>query len=86
MRAPQQKLLQPRMPRIFAVGSKADVMPCKGPATEMVDLRGRTLLPGFLDGHSHFINAVRMGAWANVSAPPVGAARTFADLIERLKR
>src|SRR5579864_2148796 len=63
----------------------ADVMQWKGAATEVIDLKGRTLLPGFLDGHSHFINAVRMAKWANVSAPPVGNARTIADLIGILK-
>ena len=58
--------------KIAAVGSKDDVMAWKGASTEVVDLQGRTLVPGFLDGHSHFINAVRLGTWANVSAPPAG--------------
>ncbi len=71
--------------KIAAVGTKADVMRWKGAATEVIDLKGRTMLPGFLDGHSHFINAVRMAKWANVSAPPVGNARTIADLIGILK-
>jgi predicted amidohydrolase YtcJ len=71
--------------KIAAVGSKADVMQWKGPATEVSDLNGRTMLPGFLDGHSHFINAVRLASWANVSAPPVGGARTFADLLAILQ-
>jgi predicted amidohydrolase YtcJ len=70
---------------ILAVGSKADVMSLQGPATELTDLKGRTLLPGFLDGHSHFINAVRLATYANVSAPPVGGARTFPDLIAILQ-
>ena len=71
--------------KILAAGSKNDVMGLKGPATEIVDLGGRTLLPGFLDGHSHFINAVRLGTWANVSSPPAGGVKTFADLIAALK-
>jgi len=71
--------------KISAVGSKNDLMALKGPSTEMVDLRGRTLLPGFLDGHSHFINAVRLASWANVSSPPAGEVKTFADLIATLK-
>ncbi len=71
--------------KIAAVGSKADVMKWQGPKTDVVDLKGRTLLPGFLDGHSHFINSVRMAKWANVSAPPVGDARTIAGLIAILK-
>jgi len=70
---------------IAAVGSKDDVMAWKGPSTEVIDLRGRTLVPGFLDGHSHFINAVRLATWANVSAPPAGEVKTFADLIATLE-
>jgi predicted amidohydrolase YtcJ len=51
----------------------------------VVDLGGKTMLPGFLDGHSHFINAIRMAIWANLSAPPVGSVTTIADLIEVLR-
>jgi predicted amidohydrolase YtcJ len=71
--------------KIVAVGAKDDVLAWKGPTTEMVDLRGRTLVPGFLDGHSHFINAVRLGTWANVSAPPAGEVKTFVQLIAALQ-
>ena len=67
--------------RILAVGSSAEVLRTQGSATRMIDLGGKTLLPGFLDGHSHFINAVRMARWANVSAPPVGTVRSIAELI-----
>lgn len=70
--------------RILAVGNEATVMATQGATTRMVDLRGRTLLPGFVDGHSHFINAVRMSTWANVSAPPVGTARDIASVVTEL--
>jgi predicted amidohydrolase YtcJ len=39
--------------RIVAVGTDADVRELVGPATEIVDLRGRLLLPGFQDSHVH---------------------------------
>ncbi len=71
--------------RILAVGSAADVAAHAGPATKRIDLGGKTLLPGFLDGHSHFINAIRMASWANLSAPPVGKVRSIADLIATLQ-
>lgn len=70
--------------RILAVGDEAKVMATRGASTRMVDLGGRTLLPGFIDGHSHFINAVRMSTWANVSAPPVGKARDIAGIVAEL--
>ncbi|MBK7125335.1 MAG: amidohydrolase [Dehalococcoidia bacterium] len=40
--------------RILAVGSNAEVSATAGPATERVDLRGRSLTPGFIDAHHHF--------------------------------
>lgn len=39
--------------RIIAVGSARDVEKQAGPATQRVDLRGRTVTPGFIDGHPH---------------------------------
>ena len=43
--------------RIVAVGSDADALALRGPRTEVVDLDGRLVLPGFIDGHTHFGNA-----------------------------
>ena len=40
--------------RILAVGSDADALAYRGPGTEVVELRGRSLLPGFIDAHCHF--------------------------------
>jgi len=39
--------------RIVAVGAAADMRPHVGPRTEVVNLRGRMLLPGFQDAHVH---------------------------------
>lgn len=39
--------------RILAVGTEADVLAHKGARTELVDLRGRTLMCGFIDAHLH---------------------------------
>jgi hypothetical protein len=39
--------------RIVAVGSDARLRQWLGPHTETIDLRGRTLLPGFQDAHVH---------------------------------
>lgn len=42
-----------RAGRIVAVGSDRDVRDLVGPATEVVDLAGRLLVPGFQDAHVH---------------------------------
>ncbi|KAB2916378.1 MAG: amidohydrolase [Hyphomicrobiaceae bacterium] len=39
--------------RIFAVGTRADVLKFKGAHTRVVDLDGATLLPGFVEAHGH---------------------------------
>jgi predicted amidohydrolase YtcJ len=40
--------------RIVAVGSTADVSRLAGPNTRRIDLRGRALMPGFIDNHAHY--------------------------------
>ncbi len=42
-----------RAGQIVAVGSKSDIDGLKGDATQVIDLGGRTLLPGFIDPHQH---------------------------------
>jgi predicted amidohydrolase YtcJ len=39
--------------RIAAVGTKAAMLKLQGPATRLVDLKGQTLMPGFIDPHLH---------------------------------
>lgn len=73
--------------KITAVGSLSELTArSKGAATKMVDLNGKTLLPGFIDPHSHFINGMAMEDQANVTAPPVGPASTAAEIVTELER
>ncbi len=39
--------------QIVALGAKSDIDGLKGDATRVIDLDGRTLLPGFIDPHQH---------------------------------
>src|SRR5215204_697354 len=71
--------------KIVFVGSKADAVKMKSDATVMNNLQGKTLLPGFLDPHSHFINALSMTTQANCFAPPVGTAGDVKGIIASLK-
>jgi predicted amidohydrolase YtcJ len=43
--------------RIVAVGSDAEIRPLAGPRTRVIDAGGRLLVPGFQDGHTHFISS-----------------------------
>ena len=40
--------------RIFAVGSSVGIAAYIGDATEVIDLGGRTAIPGFIEGHGHY--------------------------------
>ena len=67
---------------IAAVGSRADVEAAfKGPETRTVDLAGKTLLPGFIDAHSHYINALMVANQAKVYAPPSGTGQDVDSII-----
>ena len=39
--------------RVLAVGTDADVLRLKGPATRVIDAGGKTVLPGLFDSHVH---------------------------------
>ena len=56
--------------RILAVGTRAEVeRTSKGPATRVVDLAGRALVPGFVDGHAHVGGFGGQAVGANLLAP-----------------
>ena len=72
--------------RITAVGSRDDVLAAaRGPATRIVDLDGATLLPGFLDPHSHYINSLTVANQVNVFAPPAGPGADVGAIVHALK-
>ena len=41
--------------RIVAVGLNADVRKLAGASAKVIDLRGRTVIPGLIDNHAHFV-------------------------------
>jgi predicted amidohydrolase YtcJ len=71
---------------ILAVGSKAEVEKAhKGAATTMIDLAGRTLVPGFVDGHVHFLGLGAQAVGANLLAPPDGGVNSVDDIVAALQ-
>jgi predicted amidohydrolase YtcJ len=43
--------------RVQAVGTNSEIAKLAGPKTRKIDLKGRTVIPGLIDNHAHFIRA-----------------------------
>jgi hypothetical protein len=52
-----QEAVAVRDGRIAAVGRSADLRKLAGPRTRMIDVEGRTVIPGLIDSHMHAIRA-----------------------------
>ena len=50
-----------------------------------MDLGGKTLAPGFIDGHAHFFQFGTQSVGANLLAPPDGGVNTVDDVVAKLK-
>lgn len=84
-RQPTVEALAVRDGRILALGARADIESAnKGQATRVVDLAGKTLLPGFLDGHSHFFNSLLVAGQANLYPAPAGPGSDVAGIVAAL--
>jgi hypothetical protein len=53
----REQAIAVRGDRILAVGSEADILKFKGPETEVVNLGGHFVMPGFNDAHLHLASA-----------------------------
>jgi predicted amidohydrolase YtcJ len=63
---PEARALATRGQWIIAVGDDAEVRAHVGPDTRVIDLEGRLAIPGFVEGHGHFLG--------------LGSARMILDL------
>lgn len=75
---PQAQAVSVQNGRIKKVGTDEEVLAERMSETVCIDLQGKTMLPGFIDGHSHF-----SGLATSLSQCDLSKAENFAD-IERL--
>ena len=52
---------------ITVVGMRDDVLLNKGPETRIIDITGKTLMPGLVEPHSHFIISALLYDWVDIS-------------------
>ena len=67
--------------KIAAIGSTADIRALAGPNTRVIDLDGRTVIPGLIDSHIH---AIRAGLTFTTEVHWIGA-RSLADALDRIR-
>ena len=72
--------------KILFVGDMATAINLKGESTHMHDLEGKTMLPGFLDAHSHYISSLSVARQLNLYPPPSGPGKDVESIIAELKR
>ena len=70
--------------RIAFVGNKEEALNIH-PKADPYDLKGRTLLPGFIDGHAHFANFSIQSIGAQILPPPDAGATDIPTLVKILK-
>ena len=67
--------------RIEAVGLDKDILPLAGPGTQVMDLRGRTLIPGIIDTHAHMDREGLKSLF-----PSLAGVASIPDILEVIRR
>lgn len=70
---------------ILGVGSAQDIMEMRGPDTEIMDLAGRTMIPGFVDAHGHVFMTGIQALSANLLPAPDGQVNDIPALQQVLR-
>jgi predicted amidohydrolase YtcJ len=79
--APPAEALAVRNGRIAAIGRSAELRALAGPATRVIDLGGRVVIPGLIDSHIH---AIRAGLTWQTEVHWIGV-RTLAEALDRIR-
>jgi predicted amidohydrolase YtcJ len=77
---PKVEAIAVKAGRIIAVGAKSEILRHKGDSTMVIDLDGKSLYPGFIEGHAHI-----MGIGANLINVDLMGAQNYDEVIARVK-
>ncbi|MEM8993301.1 MAG: amidohydrolase [Acidobacteriota bacterium] len=78
---PEVEALAAKDGRIVAVGSRAEIEAMVGEATEVVELDGRLVIPGFVEAHAHFL-----GVGDKKMQLPLQEATTWTDIVAMVEK
>jgi predicted amidohydrolase YtcJ len=83
--APRAQAIAIKDGKILAVGTIAEVEKFKSADTQSIDLAGKALLPGFIDGHGHAFTTGIQAASANLLPAPDGEGNSIAKIQDILR-
>ncbi|NEP23121.1 amidohydrolase family protein [Moorena sp. SIO3I6] len=71
--------------KILAVGSLEELQNLQGDKTEVINLNGKTMVPGFIDGHGHIFLVGFSSIVANLLPSPDGDVDNITQLQDKLR-
>ncbi|WOO87932.1 amidohydrolase [Mollicutes bacterium LVI A0039] len=71
--------------KIVAIGSEEEILKLKDAETEVVDLEGKAMLPGFIDPHSHYGIQSVLSVFKTLAPSPISDVESMDRLIEVMK-
>jgi len=72
--------------KIVAVGNNTDIRELIDDGTIVFDLKGKTMMPGFIDAHGHFPGSGLSAVAVNLNSPPIGNVSSIKQALELLKK
>ena len=77
---PEAEALAVRGDRIVAVGTSEALAALRGPGTQVIDAAGRRVVPGFIEGHGHFLSLGEQ-----LSVLDLRETRSWEEIVERVR-
>lgn len=78
---PKAEAIAIRGDKIAAVGTDAQIARLEGPQTRVIDLQGKCAVPGFVEGHGHFLSLGR-----SQMELQLGTARNWTEIVALVKQ
>ena len=71
--------------KIVYLGSREKARELVGSNAPEVDLKGHTLMPGFIDAHSHLMQTAAKLSTVSLDPPPAGNVQSIADIVSKMQ-